>query len=101
MPAHRSGPIDGLRRLLGAWRQRRAARRRAHLAEFVHLSDRMLADIGVRRADLHAAMSGLVPAAQIGRSRDARPWTAEIHRLRPTCGEAAEALPAKDLSAAA
>jgi uncharacterized protein YjiS (DUF1127 family) len=40
-------------RMLGAWR-----RRRSHLRHFMTLSDRTLADIGLRRADVHAAMMG-------------------------------------------
>ena len=36
------------------------------------MSDRMLADIGVRRADIHAALSGLVPAQHIARTRAGR-----------------------------
>jgi uncharacterized protein YjiS (DUF1127 family) len=65
MPAdnHDRGPIDALRRLallLNAWRRRRA-RRRARLNSFMGLSDRALADIGVRRADVHGAMIGGMP----------------------------------------
>jgi uncharacterized protein YjiS (DUF1127 family) len=47
------GSISALRRLalaLGVWRQDRAARRRAKAHSFMGLSDRALADIGVRRA---------------------------------------------------
>jgi uncharacterized protein YjiS (DUF1127 family) len=76
-------------------------RRRAHMHEFMHMSDRMLADIGVRRADIHAALSGLVPAQHIARTHGGTPWTATVHTLRPQCRDATEALPQKDLSAAA
>jgi uncharacterized protein YjiS (DUF1127 family) len=85
-------------RLIAKWRQRCAARRGARLHGFTHMSDRMLADIGVRRADVHAAISGMMPVEHLARTRGGRPWTAEIHPLRrPPC----EALAADDLSAAA
>jgi uncharacterized protein YjiS (DUF1127 family) len=65
MPAdnHDRGPIDALRRLallLNLWGRRRA-RRRARLNSFMDLSDRALADIGVRRTDVQGAMIGAVP----------------------------------------
>ncbi|HEU0224365.1 MAG TPA: DUF1127 domain-containing protein [Steroidobacteraceae bacterium] len=101
MPADSSGPIKALKRLLGAWRQRRAARRRAHVREFMHMSDRMLADIGVRRADVHAAMSGLVPARHIARTTGGSSWTAQVHRLRPRCHQPPGGLAGTDLGAAA
>ena len=50
-----------LLRLFSAWRQRRAARRRARLHSFMDVSDRVLADIGVRRADVYGAMIGVAP----------------------------------------
>jgi hypothetical protein len=62
------------------------------------MSDRMLADIGVRRADVHAAMSGMMPVEHMARTRGGRPWTAQIHPLRRA---PSEALAANDLSAAA
>ena len=102
MPAESSGPIHALKRLIGAWRQRRAARRRTNLHDFIHMSDRMLADIGVRRADVHAAMSGLLPAPHIARTRGGRPWSAQVCRLQPRCREPSEACATReDLSAAA
>ena len=58
--------MSALRRLVqlfGAWRQHRAARRN-HWRSFTSLSDRTLADIGVRRADVHAAVVG---AMSLGR----------------------------------
>jgi hypothetical protein len=58
----------------------------------------MLADIGVRRADVHAALSGMMPVEHLARTRAGRPWTAEIHPLRRP---PSEALAADDLSAAA
>ena len=63
-------PMTPLRRVVAKWRQRRAARRGARLHGFMHMSDRMLADIGVRRADVHAAMSGMMPVEHI--AQDAR-----------------------------
>jgi len=65
MPAdnHDRGPIDALRRLallLNAWRRHRA-RRRARLNSFMDLSDRALADIGVRRPDVVGAVVGAMP----------------------------------------
>jgi uncharacterized protein YjiS (DUF1127 family) len=103
MPADNGhcGRIDAMERLVSAWRQWRAARRRARLHEFVHMSDRMLADIGVRRADVHAAMSGLMPPQHIARTSGGAPWTAQIHTLRTRHRQAPEVLPAKDCSAAA
>ena len=87
--------------MVASWRQRRAARRRAQLHTFMSLSDRMLADIGVRRADVHAALSGLVPAQHIARTQVGAPWTAPVHKLCPQSRQPSEALAAPDLSAAA
>jgi uncharacterized protein YjiS (DUF1127 family) len=53
-----------MRRLLRAlkrWRQRRARRNGARLQDFMALSDRALADIGLRRADVYAALIGAIP----------------------------------------
>ena len=58
------GPMKAIKRLLNAWRQRRAARRRTRSNSFMSLSDRALADIGVRRADVHGAMLGVAPLRQ-------------------------------------
>jgi uncharacterized protein YjiS (DUF1127 family) len=85
-------------RLIAKWRQRRAARRGVRLHGFTHMSDRMLADIGVRRADVHAAMSGMMPVEHLARTRGGRPWTAEVHPLRRA---SSKAVAADDLSAAA
>jgi uncharacterized protein YjiS (DUF1127 family) len=85
-------------RLIAKWRQRRAARLDVRLHGFTHMSDRMLADIGVRRADVHAAMSGMMPVEHLARTRGGRPWTAEVHPLRRA---SSKAVAANDLSAAA
>jgi uncharacterized protein YjiS (DUF1127 family) len=85
-------------RLIAKWRQRRVARRGVRLHGFAQLSDRMLADIGVRRADVHAAMSGMMPVEHLARTRGSRPWTAEVHPLRRA---SLDALAANDLSEAA
>jgi uncharacterized protein YjiS (DUF1127 family) len=103
MPAHdqRHGWISArmpLLRTLAAWRHRRAARRSVRLHGFTNMSDRMLADIGVRRADVHAAMSGMMPVEHLARTQGGRPWTAEIHPLRVAPSEAGAA---NGLSAAA
>jgi uncharacterized protein YjiS (DUF1127 family) len=89
-----------LRRVTG-WRRRRAARRDTQLHVFMHLSDRMLADIGVRRADVHAALSGLMPVQHIGRTQGGSSWTAPVHALRPHARERSEANATDDLGAAA
>jgi uncharacterized protein YjiS (DUF1127 family) len=89
-----------LRRVTG-WRRRRAARRHAQLHGLMHMSDRMLADIGVRRADVHAAINGLMPVEHIARTRGGSPWTAQIHALRPQARERSEANDTDDLGAAA
>ena len=86
-----------LLRGVAKWRQRRAARCGARLHGFMHMSDRMLADIGVRRADVHAAMSGMMPVEHIARTQGGQPWTAEIYPLR----RRPEVVAANDLSAAA
>jgi hypothetical protein len=65
------------------------------------MSDRMLADIGVRRADVHAAISGMMPVEHIVRTHGASPWTAQVQALRPESRQRAEAYAANDLSAAA
>ena len=89
MPAdnRNDGSMSALRRLLekfAAWRRRRAARRRAHLHGFMAMSDRALADIGVRRAHVHGALVG---AMALGRDATTEtPPEATICRLpgRPT-----------------
>ena len=86
-----------LLRVVAKWRQGHAARRGARLHGFMHMSDRMLADIGVRRADVHAAMSGMMPVEHIARTQGGHPWTAEIHPLR----RRPAVIAANDLSAAA
>jgi len=106
MPANdqKYGPMTAMARLrcmVADWRQRRAARRRMQLHGFTHMSDRMLADIGVRRADVHAAISGMVPVEHIARTHGGSPWTAQIHALRPQARERPEASAANDLDAAA
>ena len=107
MPANNQahGPMAAMARLLGmvtSWRRRRAARRRAQLHGFMHMSDRMLADIGVRRADVHAAISGLVPVEHIARTHGGSPWTAQVHALRPDMRQQSTAGAANDdLSVAA
>ena len=85
-------------RALRGGRQRRAARRNARLHGFMVLSDRALADIGVCRADLHAAISGVIPIEHIARAHGDRGWTAPIQQLRH---RPAEALAANDRSVAA
>ena len=91
-----------LLRMVTSWRRRRAARRRTHLHGFMSMSDHMLADIGVRRADVHAAISGLVPVEHIARTHGGSPWTARIHALRPAVRQQTKAPAANDgLSAAA
>jgi uncharacterized protein YjiS (DUF1127 family) len=94
--------IVRLLRMVTDWRRRRAARRRAQLHGFVHMSDRILADIGVRRADLHAAISGVLPVEHIARTHGGASWSARIHRLRPDVSHQCAACAANDdLSAAA
>ncbi len=90
--------LERLARALRAGRQRRAGRRNARLHGFMVLSDRALADIGVCRADLHAAISGVIPIEHIARAHGDRRWTAPIQQLRH---RPAEALAANDLTVAA
>ena len=75
-----SSTLERLTRALRAGRQRRAGRRNARLHGFMVLSDRALADIGVCRADLHAAISGVIKIEHIARAHGGRQWTAQIHR---------------------
>ena len=105
MSAHSQGhgSMSALMRLLHTivrWRQRRAARRRG-LHGLMHMSDRVLADIGVRRADVHAAISGMMPVEHLARTQGGVPWTAQVHALRPRPCPQSERLAATDLSAAA
>ena len=106
MPANdqKHGLMSALTRVLRmvtGWRRRRAARRHAQLHGLIHMSDRMLADIGVRRADVHAAINGWMPVEHIARTSGGSPWTAQIHALRPQARERSEASAADDLGAAA
>jgi uncharacterized protein YjiS (DUF1127 family) len=90
-----------LLRMVTGWRRRRAARRDAQLHGLMHMSDRMLADIGVRRADVHAAINGLMPVEHIARTRGGSPWTAQIHALYPHARARSQANDTDDLGAAA
>jgi uncharacterized protein YjiS (DUF1127 family) len=78
MPADKasSGPIKAMIRLFSVWRQRRAARRRAPFNSFMSLSDLALADIGVRRADVHGAMLGAAPLRQSATALEPAPDSA-------------------------
>jgi uncharacterized protein YjiS (DUF1127 family) len=105
MPANdqEHGAMTAMTRLLRTierWRQRRAARRSARLQGFMQMSDRMLADIGVRRADVHAAISGMMPVEHIARTHGGSPWTAPVRPLRPDMRQPG-AFAAHDLSVAA
>ena len=92
-----SAPLR-LLRLLNAWRQRRSERRRARMHSFMGMSDRALADIGVRRADVYGALIGAMPLTQAAATPDESPSGATIRQLprRPTL----RVVP-NDLSAAA
>jgi uncharacterized protein YjiS (DUF1127 family) len=74
------GALTRLARELSAWRQRRARRRRTHWRSFMDLSDRTLADIGLHRADVHAAMVGAMPLRRRSTDHD-QPLEAAICRL--------------------
>ena len=90
-------PMSALARLVPtyrAWRQRRIARRHS----FMGLSNRMLADIGVRRADVYGAMVGAMPLVRsVARLEGAHPDAAIYALPRPRAPKVA----ANDLSAAA
>jgi uncharacterized protein YjiS (DUF1127 family) len=93
--------LSTLRRLVSALRaghQSWVGRRNVQLHGFMGLSDRALADIGVCWADLHAAISQVIPIEHIARADGDRRWTAPIQHLRH---RPAEALAANDLSIAA
>lgn len=77
-----------------AWRWRRVARRHS----FSGLSDRMLADIGVRRADVFGATVGAVSLAGSAASAEGMRTDAEVYALPRR--RAATAV-SSDLSAAA
>lgn len=94
------GALMRLVRIVASWRPRRAARR-GGLHGLMHMSDRMLADIGVRRADVHAAISGMMPVEHIARTHGGLPWTAQVHALHPRTCRLSDADRLRDLSAAA
>ncbi|MGH6902036.1 MAG: DUF1127 domain-containing protein [Geminicoccaceae bacterium] len=71
-----TAPIRRLVRALAAWRRRRAMRRRARLHGFIGLSDRTLADIGLRRADVHGALLGAMPLRQHAIAQESTPGPA-------------------------
>jgi uncharacterized protein YjiS (DUF1127 family) len=78
------GSMSALRRLaraLGAWRQNRAARRGAKAHSFMGLSDRALADIGVRRADVVGALVGAMPLRRTAATAAESPHHAQIYEL--------------------
>ena len=80
-----SAPLR-LLRMLNAWRQCRSERRRARMHSFMGMSDRALADIGVRRADVYGALIGAMPLAQGTATADGSRSDATIRQLplRPT-----------------
>jgi uncharacterized protein YjiS (DUF1127 family) len=95
------GSMSALRRLaraFGAWRQDRAARRHARRHSFMGLSDRALADIGVRRAEVVGALVGAIPLRQSAATAADSPRNAQLYELpwRPTL-----TVVANDLGAAA
>ena len=59
--------VRGATMLFGPVRRtlRRRRRRRAELGALLSMDHRLLADIGLRRADLDAVMAGVVPIEQI------------------------------------
>jgi uncharacterized protein YjiS (DUF1127 family) len=69
-----------LMRAFGAWRQRRDTRRRG-VHGLVGLSERILADIDLRRADVHAAMMGVAPLGR--RTTDAAPQGSACRNSAP------------------
>jgi uncharacterized protein YjiS (DUF1127 family) len=91
-----TGALRRLARALGAWRQERAARRRAKAHGFMGLSDRALADIGVRRADVVGALVGALPLRRSAATAVEPPRNTQIYELpRP------RVVAATDLSTAA
>ena len=83
------GAMMRLMQVFSAWRQRRTARRRAHLHGFMAMSDRALADIGVRRAHVHGALVGAMPLGRDAATPEVSRPDAAIHELherprRPT-----------------
>jgi uncharacterized protein YjiS (DUF1127 family) len=101
MPAddfgHRSmGALMRLLRLFSTRRQRRAARRRTDLHGFMAMSDRELADIGMRRAHVYGALVGAMPLGRHATTATAPEATICRLRGRPTLRVVAD-----DLNAAA
>jgi uncharacterized protein YjiS (DUF1127 family) len=84
-PEHgNAATMTAMMRLLGkfrAWRRCRAARRRARLHSFMDLSDRTLADIGLRRADVYGALVDAVPLGQGAAMSQTSPCDAQICEL--------------------
>ena len=60
-----------------AWRRRRVAARYS----FMVLSDRMLADIGMHRADVFGAAVGAVPLARTAALLEGAPADAKVRQL--------------------
>ena len=103
MPAEHgnNGPMTTWMRLLSkfrTWWQSRAVRRRARLHSFMGLSDRALADIGIRRAHVCGALVGAMPLGQSATTSSASPADAQIWGLPR---HPAPTAVATDLSAAA
>lgn len=70
---------DWLRRSIDGWRARRNARRQ--LESWLTMDPRLLADIGVQRADVHAAVYGVARLADRG-GRWAAPAGAKVLGVR-------------------
>jgi hypothetical protein len=92
------GTLRRLARALRAGHQRWSPRRNAQLHGFMVVRDRALAAIGVCRADLHAAKSGVIRIEHIARTHGDCRWMAPIQELRQP---PVEALAGTDLSVAA
>ena len=80
------GTLRRLARALRAGHQRWGPRRNAQLHGFMVLRDRALAAIGVCRADLHAAMSGVIRFEHIAQDAWRLPMDGADPGAAPTPG---------------
>jgi len=69
-------------RAVGAAVRERLQRRADHFA-LMHMSDRMLADIGLRRLDVRGVVYGVLPIEQVTAQPAAMPKSADVAVLPP------------------
>lgn len=77
--------LAGIARAVGS-AVRGLMRRRADRFALLHMNDRMLADLGLRRMDVQGIAYGVIPVEQVTLLPEPASWSAEVAVLRPRRG---------------